>query len=78
MTPPPTESLYGKETFVSTSFAIGDLVANYPLSDRSRSFGGRVLEILSDGSLVLRETGLDVRNAAEWVADPAKCEKVER
>jgi hypothetical protein len=74
-TPTPTT---GKEAQVATSFAIGDLVANYPLNDRSRSIGGRVVEILSDGSLYLRETGLNTRNAAEWIADPAKCEKVTR
>jgi hypothetical protein len=48
-------------------FRIGELVVNMGL-------GARVVEILSDGSLVLRETGLNVnqRNAAQWVADPAK------
>jgi hypothetical protein len=48
-------------------FRIGELVVNMGL-------GARVVEILSDGSLVLRETGLNVnqRNAAQWVADPQK------
>ena len=48
-------------------FRIGELVVNMGL-------GARVVEILSDGSLILRETGLNVsqKNAAQWVADPQK------
>lgn len=52
-------------------FRIGDLVENFRHT-------ARVVEILSDGSLVLRETGLNVdqRRAAQWVADPRKTRKV--
>lgn len=52
-------------------FRIGDLVENFRHT-------ARVVEILEDGSLVLRETGLNVsqKNAAQWVADPNKTRRV--
>lgn len=57
----------------TSDFSVGDLVVNYPLgiSDPRWTVSARVVEILSDGSLVVRETGLG-RSCGEFVADPAK------
>lgn len=54
-----------------TRFQVGDLAENF-------GHTVRVVEILSDGSLVVRETGLNVnqRNAGQWVADPQKTRRV--
>jgi hypothetical protein len=54
-----------------TRFQVGDLAENM-------GHTVRVVEILSDDSLVVRETGLNVdqRNAGQWVADPAKTRRV--
>lgn len=54
----------------ASDFSVGDLVVNYPLgiSDPRWTVGARVVEILSDGSLVVRE----LASRDTFVADPAK------
>ncbi len=55
-----------------TRFQVGDLAENF-------GHTVRVVEILSDGSLVVRETGLNIdqrQGAGQWVADPQKTRRV--
>lgn len=54
----------------ASQMKVGDLVVNYPLgiNDPRWTVGARVVEILSDGSPVLRELG----SRDTFVADAAK------